>query len=65
MTVKGLKIAMENLPDDMDVMICQYNDEYGNAMVEKAEIKPIQFQDEEIPEDEWATVECFVLTDEF
>lgn len=63
MTVKDLKQKLEGIPDDMDVMIMQVNDEYQYSMGEEAGVSSITFQDPDIPEDEWCDVDCFVITD--
>lgn len=64
MTIKELKQAINDLPDNMDVMVYQTNDEYGFSLSETAQVQPVQFQDEEVPEDEWPTVDCLVISDE-
>lgn len=64
MTIKELKKAIENLPDHMDVMIKQENEESPFSMSEKMEVRKITFQDEEIDPEKWAEVECFCITDE-
>lgn len=66
MTVKELKLAIADLPDNMDVMLEQINDESRYAMAETAEVKPVTFMDEEfdVNPEEWPVVDCFVITDE-
>lgn len=64
MTVKELKQKLEGVPDDMDVMIYQTNDESSYSMSEKAFIEEVTFMDEEMPSEEYAKVDCFVITDE-
>ena len=65
MTVKELKKELENLPDNMDVMLRQTDDESAFNMVNSAEVKEITFHDQDIPEKEWVKVKCFVVTDGF
>lgn len=63
MTVGELKQKIANLPDDMDVMIYQYNDESLYALAEKAEAETVTFSDEEMDPEEYAKVDCLVITD--
>lgn len=64
MTIKDLKKAIADLPDHMDVMLYQTNDEYEYAMSERIEVRSVTFGEEEFPEKEWAVVECLVISDE-
>ena len=63
MDIKELKEKIKDLPDTMDVMILQTNDEYQHSMADSAYVRPITFQDESMPEEEWAVVDCLVITD--
>lgn len=64
MTVKELKDKIANMPDDMDVMIEQTNDESRYNMAHVAEERQVTFMDEEMDQSEWATIPCLVITDE-
>lgn len=64
MTVAELKIKIADLPDHMDVMIYQTNDESLYGMSEKAEVEDVTFGDEDIPREEWGIEKCLVITDE-
>lgn len=67
MTVKELKLKLEGVPDNMDVMIYQTNDEYGYSMSEEASVQPVKFIDEEMQledDEEYPIVDCFVITDD-
>lgn len=64
MTVKELKHKLEGVPDDMDVMIYQTNEEYGFSMGETASIQEVTFMDDEMDSEEYAKVDCFVITDD-
>jgi len=64
MTVKELKAAIADLPDDMDVLLHQHNDESHFSMSEKAEVRTIKFEDAEMDPEEWADLECLCITDE-
>lgn len=64
MTVKDLKKAIADLPDHMDVMVEQTNDEGRYGMSERVEVRAVLFQDEEIPSEEWDRVECLVISDD-
>ena len=65
MTVKELKKFIEHLPDDMDVMVEQSNDESRYGMAQSAVAMEVSFQDEDILKDEWPYIECLVISDEF
>lgn len=64
MTIKELKIAINDLPDDMDVLIHQEDEESYFSMSQRYEVRKITFQDEETEPEEWAEVDCFCITDE-
>lgn len=64
MTVKELKDKIANMPDDMDVMIEQTNDESRYNMAHVAEERPVAFMDEEMDQSEWPIIPCLVITDE-
>lgn len=65
MTVKQLKQKLEGLPDDMDVMIYQTNDEeYGFSMADNASVQKVTFMDKDMPSDEHAKVDCLVISDD-
>lgn len=63
MNIKQLKQIISSLPDDMDVMISQSNDESIYSMSDQASVQGVQFQDPDIPKKEWPTIECLVITD--
>lgn len=65
MTIKQLKEAIKDLPDNMDVMIHQTWDESPMSMVEQITVQDVTFGSEDIDEKEWATEKCLVLTDDF
>jgi len=64
MTVKELKKALENAPEDMDVIINQVNDDYAYNLAETASIDDVVFGSEDIPRKHWATEKCFVISDQ-
>lgn len=64
MTIKELKNAIKDLPDHMDVLIHQEDDESHFSMSQTHEVRKITFQDEEMDPEEWAELECFCITDE-
>ena len=64
MTIKELKIAINDLPDDMDVLIHQEDEESHFSMSQSHEVRKITFQDEEMDPEEWAEMDCFCITDE-
>lgn len=69
MDIKELKEKIKDLPDTMDVMILQTNDDFQNSMAESAEVRAITFSEEEIsdddlPEQEWPVVDCLVISDQ-
>ena len=61
MTVKQLKDAIKDFPDDMDVMIEKTDDEFHFGLLESAQIKEVTFQSSEEEEAEQGVV---VLSDE-
>jgi len=65
MTVKELKKFIEHLPDDMDVMVEQSNDESRYGMAQSAGVIEVSFQDENVPKEEWPDIDCLVISDEF
>lgn len=64
MTIKQLKEAIKDLPDYMDVMIRQENDEYGFSLAENAQPQVVTFFTHEDLAEEYAEDVCFVITDE-
>lgn len=64
MTVGELKQKIADLPDQMDVMIYQTNEESLYGMSQKAEVEDVTFGDEDMDRDEWAIEKCLVITDE-
>jgi len=64
MTIKQLKAAIADLPDDMDVMLDSNPEEGLYGLAESAIVKKVNWQDEEIPEEEWVTNDCLVISDE-
>lgn len=64
MTVKELKKALENAPEDMDVMIHQVDDETTHNIAESAAVEDVLFSSDDIPRKQWATEKCFVITDQ-
>lgn len=66
MTVKELKQKLENLPDLMDVMIMQTDDEFSYNAAITAEVRPVKFfPDDDGDELNVAIEDCFVITDEY
>ncbi|KAA8483748.1 hypothetical protein BDE36_1788 [Arcticibacter tournemirensis] len=65
MTIGQLKTIIADLPDHMDVMVEQTNDECRYGMSETIEVRPVTFGGDDIPEDEEAVVDCLVISDEF
>ena len=49
MTIKELKLAIQDLPDHMDVFIRQTNEEYSFSLAEKTVTEPVVFHEEHIP----------------
>ena len=65
MNVGQLEEILKNIQDKtMDVMIDQFSEESRYGMAEKAFVKGVQFQAEDIPKREWPTIKCLVITDE-
>ncbi|WP_312697015.1 hypothetical protein [Sphingobacterium mizutaii] len=64
MTVAELKQKIADLPDHMDVMIMQEDDDYGYSGAFTAEVRDVTFKAPEIPKKEWAVEKCLVITDE-
>lgn len=60
MTVKQLKKAIEDLPDNMDVMIEKYEDEFNIHLLESATVKICKFIGEKVEPKE----KCLILSDE-
>lgn len=65
MTKKELLKKLEAVPEDMEIMLMQTDDESAYNMVNTAEIRPLTFGSADVPKREWATIDCFVITDEF
>lgn len=63
MNIKELKAAIADLPDNMDVMIEQTNDESRYGLANEAEVENVVFGDEDIPKEEWANEDCLVIRD--
>jgi len=64
MTIKDLKAIIANMPDDMDIMVEQTNDESRYNLAQLAEERPVTFMDDDIDPEEWPTIPCFVITDD-
>ena len=64
MTIGQLKEIIKDMPDNLDVMIYQTNDESLYNMAEKAKIEDVLFGSPEIPRKEWGVEKCLVITDE-
>lgn len=62
MNVKELKAAIADLPDDMDVMIEQTNDESRYGLANEAEVELVKFQDGDNDE-VFAEEDCLVIRD--
>ena len=62
MTVKELKKAIADLPDGMDVIIRQNNDEFQFSVANEARVVEVNFHD---PSNKSlnADVDCFVIED--
>lgn len=64
MTVKQLKAAIADLPDEMDVMLDSNPEEGLYGMAESATVKKVDWKSDEIPKKEWVTNDCLVISDE-
>lgn len=66
MTIKELKLKIENLPDNMEVFIGERVTEFSYGLVNSAEVKNVLFYDEGDPDNEevQANDDVFVLTEE-
>jgi len=64
MNVKELKQAIADLPDDMTVMLDSNIDEGIYGMAQTAVVRKVDWQSDEIPESEWPSENCLVLSDE-
>lgn len=64
MNIKQLKAAIANLPDDMDVMLDSSPEEGLYGMAESANVKKVEWRDDDIPEEDWVTEDCLVISDE-
>lgn len=62
MNIKELKEAIKDLPDNMDVMIEQTNDESRYGMANEVEVENVKFQDGDNDE-VFAEVDCLVIRD--
>lgn len=65
MTLGELRKLTAHLPDSIDVMIEQTNDESRYGMSQQAEVRKVLFGDEYIPKKEWPTIKCLIISDEF
>nr|WP_199083392.1 hypothetical protein [Pedobacter sp. ASV19] len=65
MTIKELKAKIADLPDNMDVMVEQTNEEGRYGMSQTVEVRSVQFSDPEVPKKDWATEKCLIISDEF
>lgn len=65
MTNKELIKKLQGLPPNMEVMLIQTDDESAYNMVNTVEVKAITFGAPDVPRNEWAEVECVVISDEF
>jgi len=63
MTKLELLKALEGVPDDMDIMIHQNNDEFTYVEPVIAQIHPIRFKGEGIPKHKEPTINCFLISD--
>jgi hypothetical protein len=59
MTVKELKEKLANAPDNMEVFICQNNDEYALSLSERARVEEATFSDGDLK----AKDKVFVIED--
>lgn len=64
MTLGEFREKTKHLPDNTDMMLTQYDDEFKYASVESAEIEPITFVGPGIAKHERAIVDCLVITDQ-
>lgn len=66
MNVGKLEEILKTIDDKtMHVMLDVFNDECRYSMAQNAEVKGVQFQDDDIPKKKWPTIECLVITDSF
>lgn len=63
MTKLELLKALQDVPDDMDIMIHQNNDEFAYSMPLVAKIHAIRFKEEGIPKHKQPTIDCFLISD--
>ncbi|TWP23500.1 hypothetical protein ETU10_07190 [Apibacter muscae] len=63
MTVKELKEYIADLPDNMDVMIMQVNDDFRYNLLQNSEVKEVNFIDPSNKE-VYAFEACLILSDE-
>lgn len=63
MTKLELLKALEGVPDNMDIMIHQNNDEFTYSEPVIAKIHPIRFKGDGIPTDKEPTIDCFLISD--
>lgn len=56
---------LQTLPENMEVMFTQTNDESEYSMVNSADIQALTFSSSDVPRNEWATENCIVISDEF
>lgn len=64
MTLGEFREKTAHLPDNIDIMIYQDDDEFSYSPAEKAEVENVTFKDAFMPASEWAPVECLVITNQ-
>ena len=64
MTVKQLKEAIKDLPDDMNVMIHQTWDESPLSESETATVRLVTFAGEDFEPEDYGKRDCLVISDE-
>lgn len=64
MNIKELKKAIESLPDEMEIMLESNQEEGLYSISQSAKVKKVNWQSEEIPEEEWPINDCLVISDE-
>lgn len=62
MTVAALRYLLDSFPAEMEVFICQIDDEFANAPLETVAVRRINFDDG--ANKKAASYDCLVLTDE-
>jgi hypothetical protein len=60
MIAKELKALLENVPDNMDIFIEKFDDDFGCSLANQAKVKSVGMRDGKL----YAEVDVFVISDE-